>query len=94
MIKAVAHYLYYSIIIIQELLPHSMLSFLHNGELCDVEVFRYSRQVAMGMEYLHSQGILHCDLAARNISYLIIINNQYMYNLTALYLTPHQIVLF
>ena len=47
-----------------------MLNFLHQGELCDVEVFRYSRQVAMGMEYLHSQAILHCDLAARNISSL------------------------
>ena len=52
-----------------------MLHLLHQGELCDVEIFRYARQVAMGMEYIHSKKILHCDLAARNISYLIIINN-------------------
>jgi serine/threonine protein kinase len=53
--------------LIIELLPHSMLNLLHHGELCDVEVFRYARQVATGMEYLHSQDILHCDLAARNL---------------------------
>ena len=52
-----------------------MLSLLHHGELCDVEIFRYARQVAMGMEYLHSQNILHCDLAARNISYSTAINS-------------------
>ena len=46
-----------------------MLGLLHHGELCDVEVFRYARQVAIGVEYLHSKNILHCDLAARNISF-------------------------
>lgn len=46
-----------------------MLDVLHRNELSDSEVLRHVTQVATGMEYLHSQDILHCDLAARNISH-------------------------
>ena len=32
------------------------------------EQLEYAFQVAAGMDYLHQRGVLHCDLAARNIS--------------------------
>ena len=45
-----------------------MLDILHRGELSDADIVMYARQTACGMDYLHSQNVLHCDLAARNIS--------------------------
>jgi len=53
----------------QEYVPSCMLDVLHHGELQDADVVKYACQVARGVEYLHSQNVLHCDLAARNISY-------------------------
>ena len=52
----------------QEFVPQCLLGVLHRGELADPEVVRYARQTAAALDYLHSQDVIHCDLAARNIS--------------------------
>lgn len=31
------------------------------------EIRKYCRQIAMGLDYLHSHGVLHCDLKPMNI---------------------------
>jgi len=49
-------------------MKENMLVVLHQKELSDDEELRYISQVSEGMEYLHQQSVLHCDLAARNIS--------------------------
>ena len=65
----VLHWLHYCVLFLQDYVPSCMLDVLHRGELLDVDVVKYARQVAFAVEYLHSQNVLHCDLAARNISY-------------------------
>ena len=45
-----------------------MLDVLHREGLRKERVWGYLNQAVQGMEYIHSQGILHCNLAARNIS--------------------------
>jgi len=52
----------------QEFVPQCLLGVLHRGELADPEVVSYARQTAAALDYLHSQDVIHCDLAARNIS--------------------------
>jgi serine/threonine protein kinase len=54
--------------IILEYIPTSLLDVLNRGELGDEQTTSTALQVARGMAYLHSQGVLHCDLGARNIS--------------------------
>lgn len=44
-----------------------MLNTLHQGEVSDGDVLAYACQVAMAMDYLHSEDLLHCDLAARSV---------------------------
>ena len=50
-------------------MKENMLSVLHQRELSKEEVLHYVSQVSEGMSYLHQQSVLHCDLAARNISF-------------------------
>ncbi|KAK9056767.1 hypothetical protein SSX86_024130 [Deinandra increscens subsp. villosa] len=39
-----------------------------NGlRLRDSEISRYTRQIVKGLEYIHSTGIVHCDIKSRNI---------------------------
>jgi len=61
------------IILLQELMKENMLSVLHQKELGKEEVLHYVSQVSEGMNYLHQQSVLHCDLAARNISFSLLI---------------------
>ncbi|KAK7846844.1 mitogen-activated protein kinase kinase kinase 18 [Quercus suber] len=39
----------------------------HGGCLKESVIGYYTRQVAQGLEYLHSQGLVHCDIKGRNI---------------------------
>lgn len=46
------------------------LDLLREGALSQREILDHITQVAAGVEYLHHLDILHCDIAARNISTL------------------------
>ena len=47
-----------------------LLDVLHSSEPSEIEVVNYAKQVAAAMDYLHHKlEVLHCDLAARNISF-------------------------
>ena len=39
----------------------------HGGCLKESVIGYYTRQIAQGLEYLHSQGLVHCDIKGRNI---------------------------
>ena len=53
----------------QEHVSQRLLDVLHSSEVSETEVVNYARQVAAAMHYLHHKlDVLHCDLAARNIS--------------------------
>ncbi|KAA8524704.1 hypothetical protein F0562_011127 [Nyssa sinensis] len=39
----------------------------HGGRLNESAIVRYTRQTLEGLEYLHSSGIVHCDIKGRNI---------------------------
>ena len=45
------------------------LEVLREETLTTKEILDGMTQVAAGVEYLHHIGIIHCDLAARNISF-------------------------
>ena len=50
-----------------------LLDVLHSSEVSETEVVNYAKQVAAAMHYLHHKlDVLHCDLAARNISFFCI----------------------
>lgn len=59
--------------LVLEHLPYSMLDRLHSSDLSEGQVLSFVKQVSVGMEYLHSVDTLHCDLAARNISFHLFI---------------------
>jgi serine/threonine protein kinase len=52
---------------ILENLSESMLEVLHRDGLRKERIWGYLNQVVQGMEYIHSNGIIHCSLAARNM---------------------------
>lgn len=39
----------------------------HGGRLGESRMGEYARQIAEGLDYLHSVGIVHCDIKGRNI---------------------------
>ena len=49
----------------------SILELLQQTNLSNKEILDRVVQVAAGMEHLHYKDIIHCDLAARNISSLL-----------------------
>ena len=54
----------------QEHVSQRLLDVLHSSEVSETEVVNYAKQVAAAMHYLHHKlDVLHCDLAARNISF-------------------------
>ena len=58
------------ILLAQEHIPRCLLDVLHSSDVSEAEVLSYGQQLASAMTYLHQKDILHCDLAARNISFL------------------------
>lgn len=40
---------------------------LRNGWLKEAEIRSYTRQILMGLEFLHSEGIVHCDIKGQNV---------------------------
>ena len=56
---------------LQEFIPTPLLEVLNHAELGYREIIATATEVASAMAYLHSQGVLHCDLGARNISKLL-----------------------
>ncbi len=52
----------------QEHVSECLLDVLHRQELTEVVMLGYAAQAAAAMYYLHQCNVLHCDLAARNIS--------------------------
>ena len=57
-------------IYMQEHVSRRLLDVLHSSEVSETEVVSYAKQVAAAMHYLHHKlDVLHCDLAARNISF-------------------------
>ena len=54
---------------LKEHMSQRLLDVLHSTDLSEIDVVNYAQQVASAMHYLHHKlSILHCDLAARNIS--------------------------
>ncbi|KAK4776938.1 hypothetical protein SAY86_005626 [Trapa natans] len=39
----------------------------HGGKLDETAIVRYGRQVMLGLDHLHSRGLVHCDVKSRNI---------------------------
>ncbi|GMY09855.1 mitogen-activated protein kinase kinase kinase 18-like [Fagus crenata] len=39
----------------------------HGGRLKESVIVYYARQIVQGLEYLHSHGLVHCDIKGRNI---------------------------
>lgn len=56
--------------LVMEYAGQSLLELLHRGEWGEKEVVGCAKLVASAMLYLHSLNFLHCDLAARNISFV------------------------
>ncbi|KAI3753369.1 hypothetical protein L2E82_25421 [Cichorium intybus] len=39
----------------------------NGGGLKSSEIVRYTREIVRGLEYLHSSGVVHCDIKGRNV---------------------------
>ncbi|KAK2424360.1 mitogen-activated protein kinase kinase kinase [Trifolium repens] len=51
-----------------EYMPFGNLSqATHGGRLNEATIAHYTRQILEGLEYLHSKGIVHCDIKGSNI---------------------------
>lgn len=61
-------HLFYTPVYPQEHVSECLLDVLHCQELSEAVLLGYATQTASAMYYLHQHNVLHCDLAARNIS--------------------------
>ncbi|RDX63055.1 Mitogen-activated protein kinase kinase kinase 17, partial [Mucuna pruriens] len=52
--------------VFMEYAPHGTLA-EHGGCMEEVVVGSYTRQILQGLNYLHSNGIVHCDVKGRNV---------------------------
>ena len=59
----------------KELIPSSLLEVLNHTEFGDAEIITMAIQIAHAIDYLHTHGVLHCDIGARNISTQHILHN-------------------
>ena len=51
----------------QESLSDCLLTELQNSSITTGFTFRYLKQTAQGMHYVHSRGFIHCNLSASNL---------------------------
>ena len=51
----------------QESLSDCLLTELQNSSITTGFTFRYLKQTAQGMHYIHSRGFIHCNLSAANL---------------------------
>ncbi|CAI9294756.1 unnamed protein product [Lactuca saligna] len=45
----------------------SIVDGINGGGLKSSEILRYTKEIVRGLEYLHSRGVVHCDIKGRNV---------------------------
>jgi serine/threonine protein kinase len=71
MLRAVCLFVEPSYLVL-DLMRCCYLDLLREGSLSPKDILNHITQVVAGVEYLHHLDIIHCDIAARNVSTLLI----------------------